>query len=220
MCSARSHDRTSAARIRDAAIDLFGRQGFGGTTVRQIAVQAGVSQALVIHHFGDKESLRLACDEQVVDELFAQKFDAVQMDISTMDRLVRESVPESPPMRYLARLLTEPGNVGDELWDKMAEGTRAMFEDGATGVRTRPDPDSDAQTQVMLSVGLSLIVFAPHIARGLGAAQMDATVLMRAHASLMRMLTLGAFELDEQTQRLYDDYLAHVANTDERGSND
>ncbi|MGH3558484.1 MAG: TetR family transcriptional regulator, partial [Mycobacterium sp.] len=46
----RSADLTAAARIRDAAIEQFGRHGFG-TGLRAVAEAAGVSAALVIHHF-------------------------------------------------------------------------------------------------------------------------------------------------------------------------
>lgn len=46
-------------RIQTAAIELFGRYGFGGTSVRGIARAAGVDPALVIRHFGSKEALFL-----------------------------------------------------------------------------------------------------------------------------------------------------------------
>ena len=59
-------DLTSQARIRDAALVRFGADGFAGTSVRSIAADAGVSPALVLHHFGSKEGLRTACDEHVV----------------------------------------------------------------------------------------------------------------------------------------------------------
>jgi len=50
-------DLTAAARIRDAAIERFGEQGFS-VGLRPIAEAAGVSAALVIHHFGSKDGLR------------------------------------------------------------------------------------------------------------------------------------------------------------------
>ncbi|TXL85788.1 TetR family transcriptional regulator [Streptomyces sp. NBC_01725] len=43
--------------ILQAAVELFGRRGFRGTTVRAIAEQAGVDPALVMHHFGSKEKI-------------------------------------------------------------------------------------------------------------------------------------------------------------------
>src|SRR5919199_4055952 len=58
-------DLTTRARIRDAAVLRFGREGFG-VSVRALAADAGVSPGLVIHHFGSKDGLRAACDEHVL----------------------------------------------------------------------------------------------------------------------------------------------------------
>ncbi len=58
-------DLTTRARIRDAAVVRFGREGFGAS-LRTVAADAGVSPGLVIHHFRSKEGLRLACDEYVL----------------------------------------------------------------------------------------------------------------------------------------------------------
>ena len=59
-----------AARSRDAAASkeallkaaqrLFGQQGFEGTTIREIGVQAGVDAALIARYFGSKADLYIA----------------------------------------------------------------------------------------------------------------------------------------------------------------
>lgn len=50
---------TAAARdqILDAAEQLFSRQGFAGTTIKQIGAEAGVNPALLYYYFADKQSL-------------------------------------------------------------------------------------------------------------------------------------------------------------------
>ena len=53
----RSEDLTAQARIRNAAVELFARDGFEKTNLRAIAAAAGVSAGLVIHHFGSKDEL-------------------------------------------------------------------------------------------------------------------------------------------------------------------
>ena len=73
----RSADLTAAARIRDAAIEQFGEHGFG-VGLRAIAEAAGVSAALVIHHFGSKEGLRKACDDYIAEEIRSGKSEAMQ----------------------------------------------------------------------------------------------------------------------------------------------
>jgi AcrR family transcriptional regulator len=51
--------QVTAEAIRQAAAELFGRNGFASTSVREIARLAGVDPALVIRHFGSKEELFL-----------------------------------------------------------------------------------------------------------------------------------------------------------------
>lgn len=44
-------------QIMDVAVKLFARQGFNGTTTRQVAQAAGVTEALIFRHFPSKEDL-------------------------------------------------------------------------------------------------------------------------------------------------------------------
>jgi len=57
------------ARIRQAAAGLFARFGVDGVSVRQIAREAGVSVAMISHHFGGKEPLYRACLDAMYGEL-------------------------------------------------------------------------------------------------------------------------------------------------------
>jgi AcrR family transcriptional regulator len=72
----RGHPPTKA-RIAAAARDLFLRHGYRGTTMRAIAAQAGVDQALLSYHFGSKhglfsESMQLKCGQSLaVSQAFA-----------------------------------------------------------------------------------------------------------------------------------------------------
>lgn len=47
----------SRAAILDAALRLFSKQGYRGTSIREIAGEAGISTGNVYHHFADKEAL-------------------------------------------------------------------------------------------------------------------------------------------------------------------
>jgi len=54
-------------RILAAARQAFGDRGFDGTSVRQVAADAGVDPALVHHYFGTKQRLFVAAMEFPVD---------------------------------------------------------------------------------------------------------------------------------------------------------
>jgi TetR/AcrR family transcriptional regulator len=56
--------RLSAGKRREqliqVAVDLFSRKGFKGTTTREIAAAAGVTEAIIFRHFATKEQLYTA----------------------------------------------------------------------------------------------------------------------------------------------------------------
>ena len=76
------------SRILAAAREGFGRAGFEGTTIRAIAVEAGVDPALVHHYYGSKQALFLRSMELPidVDALIGQVLVAGRTDIG--ERLV------------------------------------------------------------------------------------------------------------------------------------
>lgn len=48
-------------RILAATRDLFARKGRRGTTTREVAERAGVNEATLFRHFGNKDALLMAC---------------------------------------------------------------------------------------------------------------------------------------------------------------
>ncbi|TJW45022.1 MAG: DUF1956 domain-containing protein [Mesorhizobium sp.] len=61
-------DMTRAALVR-AALKLFGRQGFDGTSTREIAAEARANIGSIAYHFGGKEGLRNAAADYIVDTI-------------------------------------------------------------------------------------------------------------------------------------------------------
>ncbi|MDO8426274.1 MAG: TetR/AcrR family transcriptional regulator [Deltaproteobacteria bacterium] len=58
------------AQIVRVATDLFAKKGFKGTTTREIAVKAGISEAVIFKHFARKEDLYTAIiDSRCSDNL-------------------------------------------------------------------------------------------------------------------------------------------------------
>jgi AcrR family transcriptional regulator len=57
------------ARLIEAALDVFGHQGFEGATTRQIARAANANLAAILYHFGSKEALYRAVAEHIVDSV-------------------------------------------------------------------------------------------------------------------------------------------------------
>jgi len=52
-----------------AALHLFGKQGFDGTSTREIAALAKANIGSIAYHFGGKEGLRAACASYIVETI-------------------------------------------------------------------------------------------------------------------------------------------------------
>jgi AcrR family transcriptional regulator len=162
-------DLTARARIRDAAIACFAAAGVAATSVRTVAAAAGVSPGLVIHHFGSKDGLRVACDQhivRVIDELKTQSNEqGLGMDPLA---LLREWDTGPPILRYLARTLVDGSPHVSELLDALvADGVTRMREAVAKGL-IRPYPDEPARAAVIAAWSLGALVLHEHLARLLG----------------------------------------------------
>ncbi len=53
-------EQTGRRRVLDAAASLFVAQGYSGTTLRQIAAEAGIKAGSIYHHFDSKDDLFVA----------------------------------------------------------------------------------------------------------------------------------------------------------------
>jgi AcrR family transcriptional regulator len=62
--------QTGRAKILSAAVDLFAKQGFHDTSIRQIALAAGVSKGLTYNYFRSKEELLTAIVHQSSQDMF------------------------------------------------------------------------------------------------------------------------------------------------------
>src|SRR6185369_10489760 len=86
--SARMAGEERRSQILAVAVSLFSERGFGGTTTKEIARAAGVSEAMVFRHFATKKELysaildHKAClhdgldPQRIVADAIARKDDA------------------------------------------------------------------------------------------------------------------------------------------------
>jgi AcrR family transcriptional regulator len=101
----REKSMASVARTLEAALALFSSQGFGATSMRQIADAAGLSVGNVYHHFPSKDAIfqRLLDDywERVTDPALRlnQIFARAQFpeDLEEMAKAIEEVVEEFRP---------------------------------------------------------------------------------------------------------------------------
>jgi TetR/AcrR family transcriptional regulator, regulator of cefoperazone and chloramphenicol sensitivity len=207
MRSVDQGDLTAKAGIRNAALRLFAEQGHQAVSVRQIAEAAGVSPALVLHHFGSKDGLR-----EAVDRYAAAQFDAFLEapeevgDVLTsgsnasMAELIAKVLPPGSPLpAYLRRLLLEGDPAGRALFRRWYEVSRALVEQLIAAGFATPTEDPDVMAAFMLTADLALLVLRDPLTDALGFDPVSPDGLTRWAAEVARIYRDGAFVVPEDT---------------------
>jgi TetR/AcrR family transcriptional regulator, regulator of cefoperazone and chloramphenicol sensitivity len=187
-------DVTARARIRDAAIELFGRDGFERTTMRAIASASGVSPALVVHHFSSKEQLREACEERLLTLVREGKSEALGGQAPPSLESYLATVEDSGPLlRYLARTLQEGGPAASRIFTGLVDDTVAYLAASEAAGVVRPTQDARARATALVSWGLSHLLLGRLIAETFGDEHDETAALARIAGPALEIYTDGLF---------------------------
>lgn len=159
-------DRATPARIRDAALVTFAQAGFRAATVRAIAERAGVSPALVMHHYGSKDRLREACDAFVVGFIRERKIEAMAAGPGLDPlSLLRDDDDRLPLLGYLGRALQEGSPAVATLVDELIADAEAILEAGVRSGTVRPLDHPRGVAAVLTVWSLGALVLHEHVRR-------------------------------------------------------
>ncbi|OBH03029.1 MULTISPECIES: TetR/AcrR family transcriptional regulator [unclassified Mycobacterium] len=201
----RSADLTAAARIRDAAIEQFGERGFD-VGLRAIAEAAGVSAALVIHHFGSKDGLRKACDDYVAEQIRSTKSEAMRSnDPATWFAQLAEIEEFAPLTAYLVRSMQTGGDLAKMLWQRMIENVEEYMDEGVRAGTIKPSRDPKARAKYLgITGGGSLLLYIQ-----MHDTPTDLRAVLRDYASDMILPALEIYTEGLMVDRtMYDAFLA------------
>lgn len=201
-------DLTARATIREAALRLFSDRDPDAVTVRQIAAEAGVSPALVIHHFGSKAGLRTAVDEHVA-HAFERVIDALEGDLadelagqgsgSLAEAFVAAFPADSAVPAYLRRLLLSNDPTGDAVFTRWFELTERLLTGLEAAGVARPSQDRRVRAAFLLVNDLAALLLARQIERACGVALLTSEGMTQWAAEAMDVYARGAFQAPVET---------------------
>jgi len=124
-----------------AALPLFARKGFAGTTTKELAEAAGISEALLFRHFPSKknlydEILRLGCEGHPALECLAT-LQPSTITLVTMTHFMVgyfllggevDRAELDTRLRLVLHSLLEDGDYARELFDRIFERIHPLFE--------------------------------------------------------------------------------------------
>lgn len=186
-------DLLPRARIRLAALELFGQQGFDRTTIRQIAARAGVSPGLVIHHFGSKKELIEACDEHVL-ELFGDErvFLETSGPMPSLAGFLGQHPDLQPVLGYLVQGLRTGGDLAQRIFDRFCDlSSQSLSEAESRGLVHLP-ADREAAIALTFAWSAGVMMLGDLFAHRLGGEHLtDPDVIARYGTVSVEMFTHG-----------------------------
>lgn len=211
-------DLTAEARIRDAALARFPRDGFEGTTVRAIAEDAGVSPALVVHHYGSKEGLREACDAHVVEQIRTVKGEVIESDSLTDPSAIAGGFQIAEPlMRYLGWALATGSDAAASLFDELVDESVRLTELAEEHGAMTAGPDVRTRAAVMLSMQMGSLVLQDHLRRYLDIDPLSAEGIMAISRASLEIFS-GAMFAPGQAEAMLEALEVAIENTRKESS--
>lgn len=200
-----SVDLTAAATIRETAMRLFGERGAATVTVREIATAAGVSPALVIHHYKSKDGLKAAVDERAIAMLQAMLAKSSDPQLTArapdqsmaqlMDAFAEEIAQFPTLLPYLRRLLVDGGEPTAALFRSMFEATRTALRRMQAAGQIAPAADEDARAAFLLCNDLGAIILREQLTDVLGVDPMGPAGMVRWGEAVLEVYTQPVYLL-------------------------
>jgi AcrR family transcriptional regulator len=193
-------DLTAVARIRNAALEGFARDGVAATSIRDVARAANVSAGLVQHHFKTKADLERAVNEYVL-RIAAEAyegFEGATAGASTEELLkamgdfitvfVRE---HRSALLYVIRSAALGEEAGLDIFDAFLAIVAAQVERLGRDGTLREDIDRLWTSLHVVIFNLGTVMLEPAIDRHLPAPLRDPSQLERWNEATTRLLSRG-----------------------------
>ena len=151
----------TAGRLLDAAEELFTRQGYEGTSLRQIAAAANIKEPGIYNHFSGKQGLYEAVLHRALNPMarvMAEQLDKASglRDYTDLPSLVTDVLMDHPQMAYLFHqaLQGDSQSVGNRLVLRWLDG---LFTQGLQSMKDMGG-NSDGEALALNVIALFNIV--------------------------------------------------------------
>ena len=196
-------------QILTAAGELFARKGFAGTTTRELATAAGLNEALLFRHFGNKEEIYWAVLEQRCKigegrRRMERRMEEGQHDFELFAGIAEDILERHREMPELMRLFLFSALESHSLSDRMFRTYSAHFyetlarhiEKGKEEGRFRAEVDS-----MLAARGFIGMVFYHHMVQNLFGGKQYQAFDPKQVAETLAKLWLCGMRVEEKKSR-------------------
>jgi AcrR family transcriptional regulator len=176
------------------AVQMFAADGFQRTSLRSIAKHAGVSPALMIHHFGTKDKLiDLAIVNTLGDWVAKEKLamlDDQENQLSSWQSIMEQG---ATPLNFFRQVLIAGGKYAGRLFDVAVSESEALLKTVAGNGQLKKVSNPHVTAILMTLSGLGSLILMEHIERHMGGSIASPEVAHKLMVANNEMLQDGIF---------------------------
>lgn len=184
----------SKERLIEVAVSVLAREGFAGTSLRMIAIEAGVSPALLVHHFGSRQRLI----EEAIDAALGEWMESKDGLTERAKLGLSEAIAEWPrlaedgrtKLEFFRQVMIAGGSAANHLFQQMVREAKLRLERFAKTGMMRELTDVDSAAVLLASYGLAPLLMSGSIKSVLGADFTDPKISEKLAASSAELFGL------------------------------
>lgn len=182
--------QTTREQLLSIAVEMFAEQGFAVTSLRSIAKRAGVSPALLIHHFDTKEALIKEAISKTLGSWVADEKAAMLDDESKqLQNWQAVMAKGTTPLNFFRQVLLAGGDYAQRLFDAAVSETEVLLDQMQSTGRLRELSDKQTTALIMTISGLGSVLLMSQIEKTMGgpiSSDHVASRLMNANNEMLR----------------------------------
>lgn len=192
---------SSKENLLDFAISAFASSGFSGTSLRSIAKTAGVSPALLVHHFENKDKLIELCIDRALGEWIGTKSAMSTMPLGAAIKTWESAIDEhGSKLMFFRQLMIEGGEHADLLFRKMVSEATAFLKVSKKGGLLKSNLNLNDLALIMTLHGLGPLVMQGRLNAYLGGNFTDPKFGLRLAKANAEIYTNGIFNIEKNEE--------------------
>ena len=181
----------SREHLIEVATRVFAREGFTGTSLRMIAVEAGVSAALLVHHFGSKQRLIEETIETTLGEWMREKDHLAELPFSeALSQWPQTAQDGHQKLAFFKQVMLSGGKPAQLLLERMHfEAKERLTMMTKTGVM-RDVADIETAALLLAVYGMAPLILSDSIKKILGGEVTDPEISEKLARSSLELFAL------------------------------
>ena len=188
--------------LLEVATRAFARDGFAATSLRSIAKEAGVSPALVVHHFGSRDELIEECIIRALGLWVSEKQEFVDVSLSVAIGQWQGAIDKhGDKLQFFRQVLVHGGDAANILFSRMVQEARIMIDSEMLKGKMRKVENPDDLALLMTVHGLAPLMLQNQVNNHLGGSFLEPELGARLASANLEIYRKGVYKTSDAEKK-------------------